>query len=275
MDAVLRSKWGLITVSRGGQLLRCWDVSSGALRWESLTGLSSQRKQLEYPLSAGWRPGAVVATLAGTSLGKSYNFRRLLMNCDGVSDTLVVAMGTEVAGFAGRSGDQIWKRDLPLDSEAAVSYIQSADSSVHVLSSVENLKLFIHRLNIATGAIERDMQLPSPWLAAGSTSCATAGETVVCVDTEKQDLFHTTGERFLLSRLEVRRFFTPSHITSSPLTHHSLTPHTHSLITSHNHSSHITPSPLIITPSHITSSRHFLTPSLMHTLTKLHFVVRV
>ena len=73
MDAVLRSKWGLITVSRGGQLLRSWDVSSGALRWESLTGLSSQRKQLEYPLSADWRPGAVVATLAGTSLGKLYN----------------------------------------------------------------------------------------------------------------------------------------------------------------------------------------------------------
>ena len=64
IDAVLRSKWGLITVSRGGQLLRSWDASSGVLRWESLTGLSYEGKQLEYHLNTEWRPGAVVATLA-------------------------------------------------------------------------------------------------------------------------------------------------------------------------------------------------------------------
>ena len=70
IDAVLRNKWGLVTVSRGGQLLRSWDVSSGVLRWESPTGLNSaQSKQLEYPLDVEWRPGAVVASLAGKSLG--------------------------------------------------------------------------------------------------------------------------------------------------------------------------------------------------------------
>ena len=74
IDAVLRSKWGLVTVSRGGRLLRSWDVSSGVLRWESLTGFSSEAKQLDYPLSADWRPGGVVATLAGTSIGKSRDF---------------------------------------------------------------------------------------------------------------------------------------------------------------------------------------------------------
>ena len=76
IDAVVRSKWGLVTVSRGGRLLRSWDVSSGVLRWESLTGLSSKAEQLEYPLNADWRPGGVVATLAGTSIGKSCDFSR-------------------------------------------------------------------------------------------------------------------------------------------------------------------------------------------------------
>lgn len=71
IDAVLRSKWGLVTVSRGGQLLRSWDISSGVLRWETLTGLSSENKQLDYPLNAEWRPGGVVTTLASTSIGKS------------------------------------------------------------------------------------------------------------------------------------------------------------------------------------------------------------
>ena len=69
IDAVLRSKWGLVTVSRGGQLLRNWDVSSGALRWESPTGLSPVAGQLQYPLTADWRPGTLVATLSSTSLG--------------------------------------------------------------------------------------------------------------------------------------------------------------------------------------------------------------
>ena len=76
IDAVLRSKWGLITVSRGGQLLRSWDVSSGVLRWESLTGLNSEGGgQVAYPLTSTWRPGSVVATLADTSLGKSHDFK--------------------------------------------------------------------------------------------------------------------------------------------------------------------------------------------------------
>ena len=68
IDAVVRSKWGLVTVSRGGRLLRSWDVSSGVLRWESLTGLSSKAEQLEYPLNADWRPGVWLPPLLAPQL---------------------------------------------------------------------------------------------------------------------------------------------------------------------------------------------------------------
>lgn len=71
IDAVLRSKWGLVTVSGGGRLLRSWDVSTGSLRWESLTGLERDDDQDtgSYPLTTEWRPGGVQATSIGTSLG--------------------------------------------------------------------------------------------------------------------------------------------------------------------------------------------------------------
>lgn len=113
-------------------------------------------------------------------------------------------MGNEVAGFSGRSGDRLWKTRLNLDLEAAVAYIQSTGSSLNILSSLENQKLYLNNLNASNGKIGRAVVLPSPWLSAGTTSCAMAGEVAVCLDSEKQDLFHTTGQRFLLSRLQVR-----------------------------------------------------------------------
>lgn len=127
-----------------------------------------------------------------------------------VTDTVVVAVGDEVAGFSGRSGDRLWKTGLNLDPEAAVSYIQSTGSSLTILSSLENQKLYVNNLNASTGKIGRAVVLPSPWLTGGITSCGMAGEVAVCLDTEKQDLFHTTGERFLLFRLQVRE--SPHHI---------------------------------------------------------------
>ena len=118
-------------------------------------------------------------------------------------------MGDEVAGFSGRSGDILWKTRLNLDPEAAVSYIQSTGSSLTILSSLENQKLYLNNLNASTGEISRAVVLPSPWLTGGTTSCGVAGEVAVCLDTEKQDLFHTTGERFLLFRLQVSVPFHP------------------------------------------------------------------
>lgn len=113
-------------------------------------------------------------------------------------------MGNEVMGFSGRSGDRIWKTRLDLDSEAAVASVQCTGSSLRILSSVENHKLYLNHLNASTGKIGRGVVLPTPWLTPGTTSCAMAGDVAMCLDSEKQDLFHTTGERFLLSRLEVR-----------------------------------------------------------------------
>ena len=70
VDAVLRSKWGLVTVSGGGRLVRSWETSSGSLRWESPTGLEGEASS--YPLATEWRPGGVVATLSGSSVGRSH-----------------------------------------------------------------------------------------------------------------------------------------------------------------------------------------------------------
>ena len=63
----------MVTVSGNGQLLRSWDVSSGALKYEAQTTLPPSTEQGEmtlYPLTETWRPGRVVATLAGKNKGE-------------------------------------------------------------------------------------------------------------------------------------------------------------------------------------------------------------
>ena len=81
IDSVLRSKWGLVIVSGGGRLLRSWDVSSGSLRWESLTGLDGRGEEelTSYSLTSDWKPGAVLTTVVGASAGEivSHNISTL------------------------------------------------------------------------------------------------------------------------------------------------------------------------------------------------------
>lgn len=192
IDAVLRSKWGLVTVSRQGQLLRSWDVSSGTLRWESLTGLGYEgegEEQLKYPLVAEWKPGAVVATISGTT-----------------SETLVVAVGMEVAGFKGRSGDRIWKTKLDFgpSSDAVISLVNSTDEShLGILSSSVNNNILVHRVTIAEGVVEKWAEFPAPWLKDTSSCGMMSGGVVVCLNVEEQYIYHGSGVMFLKSDLEV------------------------------------------------------------------------
>ena len=59
----------LLTVSRNGQLLRSWDLSSGQLKYEVSTSLPPPHLVGPVPLSQGWRPGGVLAALAGKKGG--------------------------------------------------------------------------------------------------------------------------------------------------------------------------------------------------------------
>lgn len=117
-------------------------------------------------------------------------------------------MGSEVAGFKGRSGDRIWNTELDFDSsDATISYIHSTDQMIYILSILENQKLFIHKLNASNGAVQKKMGLPALWMKAGgsvASSCAMVEDMVVCLDAENQNLYHGSGERFLLTRLKVR-----------------------------------------------------------------------
>ena len=123
-------------------------------------------------------------------------------------------MGSEVAGFKGRSGDLVWKNELESDSsDATISYVHSTEQTVHVVSS-EGEKLYIHKLDASNGAVQKKVGLPALWMKTGSTavssSCAMVGrEVAVCLDVEGQSLYHSSGERFLLSRLEVCRYCIP------------------------------------------------------------------
>ena len=58
-----------MTVSRGGQLLRSWDLSSGLLKYEVLTSLSPPPQRENFPLDKTWRPGGVLASLTGKNGG--------------------------------------------------------------------------------------------------------------------------------------------------------------------------------------------------------------
>lgn len=113
-------------------------------------------------------------------------------------------MGSEVAGFKGRMGDRIWRTELELDSsDATISYIHSTDQTVHVFSS-DGKKLYIHRLDASNGTVQKKVGLPALWMKTGASSCAMVGEVAVCLDMEGQSVYHSSGERFLISRLEVR-----------------------------------------------------------------------
>ena len=122
IDAVLRNKYGckylfvmecagkylsvctaLLTVSRQGQLLRSWDVTSGHLRYEVLTSLPPPLHPAPVPLHQTWRVGGVHATLAGKKGGVA-----------------VVASGGMVGGFVTRSGEQKWKIPLQTEDRLAV-----------------------------------------------------------------------------------------------------------------------------------------------------------
>ena len=80
-----------------------------------------------------WRPGAVVGALTGQSLGwlgewgsgigeweygstGEWNFTSR-DECVLPSGTIAVAMGTEVVGFTGRSGDKLWSTKLEVEAE--------------------------------------------------------------------------------------------------------------------------------------------------------------
>ena len=108
IDAVLRSKWGLVTVSGGGRLLRSWDVSSGSLRWETLTGLESEGGSFSYPLATEWRPGGVLATLVETSVGES-----LSLIC---ASSIVAFCSRDVGGCRGNRDCRVqrsfWGEDM-------------------------------------------------------------------------------------------------------------------------------------------------------------------
>ena len=116
-------------------------------------------------------------------------------------------MGTNVVGFKGRSGEQIWKRRLELESpDAHISFLHpsSDDSSLHILSaSVKTRRVVITQLYAATGVVEKEAWLPAPWLVSMETSCVVVGGVAVCLDPVSQTLFHGSGDRFLRTDLQV------------------------------------------------------------------------
>ena len=118
-------------------------------------------------------------------------------------------MGTEVAGFRGRTGDHIWTTQLDVDStDAVISYVQSTDGAIYILSTVEKQRLYVHRLNATSGDVEKKAWFPAPWLTVDSssatpTSCVMMGGVVICLDMESQQLFHGSGERFIMTSLDV------------------------------------------------------------------------
>lgn len=85
----------LLTVSRRGQLLRSWDVSSGQLKYEVSTSLPAPSPQARpLPLHQAWRPGGALAVLAGKKGGSCihpkkpkslYQFFSLVNRCSGNS----------------------------------------------------------------------------------------------------------------------------------------------------------------------------------------------
>ena len=56
-------------------------MSSGSLRWESLTGLDGRGEEelASYSLTSDWKPGAVLTTVVGASAGEivSHNISTL------------------------------------------------------------------------------------------------------------------------------------------------------------------------------------------------------
>ena len=123
-------------------------------------------------------------------------------------------MGTEVVGFKGRSGERLWRTRLDRDSRAADSLISllhpsSDDSSLFILSaSLETKQVSLVQLAAGTGMVEKEAELPAPWLVATGTSCVIVVGVAVCLDPVTQTLYHGSGDRFLRTDLQVTPFRT-------------------------------------------------------------------
>ena len=123
-------------------------------------------------------------------------------------------MGTEVVGFKGRSGERLWRTRLDRDSRAADSLISllhpsSDDSSLFILSaSLEAKQVSLTQLAAGTGVVEKEAELPAPWLVATGTSCVIVVGVAVCLDLVTQTLYHGSGDRFLRTDLQVTPFRT-------------------------------------------------------------------
>lgn len=179
IHAVLRSKYGsLLTLSRGGQLLRSWDISSGQLKYEVSTSLPASSQAPAPPLTQTWRPGGVMATLAGKKGG-----------------VVVIASGSSVAGYAARSGELKW--NFPEKAENVVCALYGGKDSLQVLTLTPppTSQLHVTRLNSSNGAQLSTHQLaPAPWLHTSTVSCILSGERVWCVEWSQLELYSAVVE---------------------------------------------------------------------------------
>ena len=119
-------------------------------------------------------------------------------------------MGTEVVGFKGRSGEEIWRTQLEHESsgaDSAISFLtpSSDPSTLYILSSsLETKQILLTQLTAGTGAVQKEAGLPAPWLVAMETSCVVVeGGVAVCLDPKSQILYHSSGDRSLRTDLEV------------------------------------------------------------------------
>lgn len=123
------------------------------------------------------------------------------------SETIVVAMGTEVVGFKGRSGEKIWKTQLESDSTSLSSLLRpslSDDTSLSIMSSsVETKTISLTKLAITSGALQKETSLSAPWMVAMDTSCDIIRGVVVCLDSRLQLLYQQSGETFTGTELKV------------------------------------------------------------------------
>jgi len=185
IDVVMHSRLALLTVSGGGRLLRSWDSASGALKWEVAIDLGTSESHHSYPLDTTWRLGAVQATMAGKTSG-----------------SVVVMVGSWLAGFDARTGDREWTNEIVSSGSMVPCAVFSAESVVYAMLVSEQSQLIVAAYNVSSGELISEQVFPAPWLSLETTSCLVTELHVVCLEGKRMDLYHSS-QGALVSRIAV------------------------------------------------------------------------
>jgi hypothetical protein len=166
IDTTLHQKGVLITVSRGGTIIRSWDPSSGLLQWEAATPGS----QLKHRDASLWLNNGVQA--------------ELLQHPDGKGYIVAVLSGDVLTVWSQNRGKQLWNTTISKEPETGSFLMNSDGDTLYVARLREKLHVGFHLYLAVSGEeAQPSHTVSAPWLSFETSSCIINGHQIlVCVD---------------------------------------------------------------------------------------------